>query len=254
MEFAKMFIYGYASALLGAVLCLWLFPAAPSVAMVFLASFCIIPYFYTQLQKEEQITEHIHSEKKFFEEYGHMLYHFMAIFIGLTLGFFTIFLHLDPNYQQVLFGPFLHDVQVLQGFVTAETYLANILWNNVRVLLIGILLSLCFGFGAIILITWNAALVGVAMGQFFTQHPDALFSFFNTLLRYMPHGIFEIAAYFIGAFGGGILFMAIAKHKFKSTKWKRVVLYAVQLFIIALFLLVFAAFVEVFITPWLYVA
>ncbi|MDP3734058.1 MAG: stage II sporulation protein M, partial [Nanoarchaeota archaeon] len=68
-------------------------------------------------------------------------------------------------------------------------------------------------------------------------------------LRYMLHGILEIAAYFIAGLAGGIISIALIKHNLKENK---VLVDSLDLILISLGLLIIAGFVEVYITPLLF--
>jgi len=68
-------------------------------------------------------------------------------------------------------------------------------------------------------------------------------------MRYMTHGMFEILAYFIAGLAGGIISVAVINHKTTSEQFKHVVIDSLDLILLGFIVLVFAAFVEVFITP-----
>ena len=78
--------------------------------------------------------------------------------------------------------------------------------------------SLLFGAGAIFILVWNASVIAAAIGIFaqgsLSQLPVAI-------LRYMVHGVPEIAAYFIGALGGGIISVAVIRKDLRGEgMWK----------------------------------
>ena len=68
----------------------------------------------------------------------------------------------------------------------------------------------------------------------------------------MIHGFPEIAAYFITALAGGIFGVGALRHGFKDKKFLRVIENTVILLFIALIILIFAALIEVYITPLLF--
>ena len=69
------------------------------------------------------------------------------------------------------------------------------------------------------------------------------------LLRYMIHGIPEIAAYFIGALAGGIISVAFINHELGTKRFEKVVVDASVLILISVAMLIIAALLEVFIIP-----
>jgi len=76
----------------------------------------------------------------------------------------------------------------------------------------------------------------------------ASFSF----LRYIIHGIPEMIAYFIAGIAGGIISVAVIRHDFRSSNFKKIVLDSIDLVLIAVIVLLLAALIEVFITPALF--
>ena len=70
-----------------------------------------------------------------------------------------------------------------------------------------------------------------------------------SFFRYMIHGIFEIASYFVGALAAGIISVAIVNHELNSKKFKYVFFDALYLIAIAIIVLIVAALIEVYITP-----
>ena len=68
----------------------------------------------------------------------------------------------------------------------------------------------------------------------------------------MTHGFFEILAYFIGGLAGGIISVAIINHDVRSPKFRIILKDSFDLILIAIAILIIAAFIEVFITPAIY--
>ena len=69
------------------------------------------------------------------------------------------------------------------------------------------------------------------------------------LLKYMTHGIPEIAAYFIGALASGIISFALVKHDYKSKHFKRIIGDGIDLILISILILFIAGLIEIFVTP-----
>jgi len=65
----------------------------------------------------------------------------------------------------------------------------------------------------------------------------------------MTHGIFEILAYFIAGLAGGIISVAVINHKTTSEQFKHIIIDSLDLMLLGFVVLIFAAFVEVYITP-----
>ena len=112
-----------------------------------------------------------------------------------------------------------------------------------------LLFSLIFGAGAIFILAWNASVIAAAIGIFtkyqITEIPLGL-------LRYMIHGVPEIAAYFITALAGGIFGIGFFKNKIKSRKFLRVIENTIILLFVSILILIIAALIEVYLTPLLF--
>ena len=65
----------------------------------------------------------------------------------------------------------------------------------------------------------------------------------------MIHGIPEIGGYFVGGLAGGILSIGVIQHKLGSNKFKKTMLDALNLIILAVFILFVSAVIEVWISP-----
>ena len=71
-------------------------------------------------------------------------------------------------------------------------------------------------------------------------------------MRYLTHGVFEIAAYFTGALAGGIISVAVVRHEAFTKEFYHVVKDSFDLIVLAVVILFFAAMVEIFVTPSLF--
>ena len=134
--------------------------------------------------------------------------------------------------------------------------------NNATVLLLAILFSFLFGEGALFLISWNASIIGTVMGKIASQSLAAapihditsiIFALASGVyhgIGFIPHGIPEIAAYYIGAIAGGIISASMSKQEYRTNEFQTIAKDAAGLIVIAILLLVGAAFIESYL--WLY--
>ncbi|MBN1175035.1 stage II sporulation protein M [Candidatus Woesearchaeota archaeon] len=142
---------------------------------------------------------------------------------------------------------------------------STIFFNNVKVLIFCVLFSFIYGAGAIFILTWNASVIGVAMGNYIRSGlssvahlvgMDKASEYFGTItfgiFRYVIHGIPEILAYFVAALAGGIISVAVIKHDFEGRKFEHIVLDAADLLLLSLALIFVAAILEVWITPLIF--
>jgi len=251
--FVRLLAFGFVAPFASGITSYILFKPWAGIAALFLCMILLIPALYSILTTEEKITEHIDTESAFIGEYGHVLVGLMGMFIGLTAGYFLMFVSLSGDIQSLLFSVQQTDLHALNGQLIGGDAFFQIVQNNFRVLGITVLLSLFYGIGAVHVMVWNSALVATSMGNFFVEylgHPaqGMLFS----ITRYFAHGLPEIAAYVVAGLAGSILSIAIMKHQFRSKEWWCVMKSSAQLFGIAAGLIIVAGLIEVFITPWLY--
>ena len=158
-------------------------------------------------------------------------------------------------------------IQSINNKVSGNAYeqfsiFSKIFFNNVKVLSFSILFAFIYGAGAIFILTWNASVIGTAIGNFvrvnlseyagllgFEKFAGYLNIFSIGLLRYALHGIPEILAYFYGGLAGGIISVSIAKKHYKDKKFSHILFDISELLIIAIAFLLVAAFIEVYLTP-----
>ena len=249
-----------------------------SLLMVFLTVLALAPIIYSSIKHEEHEDLVLSDERRILREHAKTLKKFMFIFLGMVLAFSLWYVVLPGGSVTLLYDTQISTIKMInspESYAPAE-FTANvvadripiflmILFNNLAVLISSIVFSVLFGFGAIFILTWNASVIGAAIGEtireglvYASSYAGVArpFMYFNVvgygLLRYSLHGIPEILAYFIGGLAGGILFFAVLKHDYKSPKFNKILYDVFDLSMIAVLLLVAAAFIEVYITPVLF--
>jgi len=196
----------------------------------------------------------------FFSRHKKMIAIFTFFFLGVVFMSSFSYILLGPEKGSQMFSDQTHDLtsrNIITASATATTNMFwTILYNNIRVLGLTVLFSFLFGSGAIYLITWNATVLGVLIAKI-AELPASFGSpiIFNnilldymialpiTLIRILPHGIFEFGAYFFGAIAGGIFSVAIIREKLWSAK-KLVLKDCAVYFIISIALVIVGAVVE----------
>lgn len=246
----------------------FIFPGNSSMVIVFFISFFFIPLFYRTMIYEEKKDLIEESEKKLLKEHSKALYFFIALFLGVTISYMIWFLVFSSGAFSVdinnIFGSQAETIQqingkVVEGNVAREiTHFVAIFENNLKVMIFCILFSFIYGAGAIFILTWNASVIGYALGKYALSIVNIttgavslvyLKGISIAFLRYFIHGIPEILAYFIGGLAGGIISVAIIKHDFGTDKFEKIMLDASTLIIIAVVVLVVSAIIEVWLTP-----
>ena len=257
----EMIIIGFIYNTIAILLSLWVFPTHASLLMVFLTSIACIPLIHQTIKMEESYDLKVKKEVLLLKEHWRVLLFLMCMFLGVIISvvFWYLFLPylstIIPNLipktlHQNLFSIQHQTItsinQRVTGQIISSNLFFNILINNLKVLVFCLLFAFIYGFGAIFILTWNASIIGVAIGKALSS------GFTTTFLRYFIHGPFEIAAYFVMGLAGGIISIAVIRHDFGTKKFTHVLSDSVDLIIISIILLVIAALIEVFITPILF--
>ncbi len=261
----------------------WLFPTEASMTLIFFTVMACLPLMlgiiglekikaealmkeivFDYLSKPEKKTSNpFKTHKNFFLFMGFLT-------LGITLAFTLWYIILPTSMVNVLFNSQINTINQINSNVSHLTgnainifsYFSIILTNNLKVLMFCLLFSFIYGAGAIFILAWNASVVAIAIGNAarsaLSSYAAATgantisqyFSAFSLgLLRYIVHGIPEIAAYFVGGLAGGMISIAIIKHDFMSPKFKVILMDALFLILISIGLLITAALLETFISP-----
>lgn len=247
-----------------------IFESMAGLIAVFLTVLACVPLIYNALKLEEQKDTLGYTETTLLKEHSKMLIFLLFLFLGVVFSFTAWFALLPPNVAHSLFEIQMNTIKninsnAILGHISSFSLFSKIFLNNIKVLIFCILFSFFYGAGAIFILTWNASVVAVAIGTFIKKHllnvgittglhqVTTYASIVSAgFLRYLIHGIPEIAAYFIGGLAGGIISVAIIKHDFKTENFEKVVLDSANLMVISVLCLFFAALIEVFITPVLF--
>lgn len=265
----ELLFVGFVYASLAILLSIWIFKDNASLVMVFLTVLAAIPLVYNTMKLEEK--KDLTSKKELFllKEHAKALSFFMIFFLGVTIAFSFWYIVLPSNLSQLLFSTQTQTIVDISDKVTgnfsASSVFSKIFLNNVRVLAFCLLFSFLYGAGAIFILTWNASVIGAAIGNFVRSNLSniATSTGFITasnylhittlgLLRYSIHGIPEILAYFVGGLAGGIISVAVIRRDFRTKNFEKIVIDSADLLILSIILLFVAALLEVYVTPALF--
>jgi len=243
------------------------FRSHASTTMVFLVTMAALPLVFQLTVMEEEKDLEGMEESWLLKEHGKALRSFIWMFIGMTIAFALWYVVLPSSMTSQLFDAQRTTINALNGQATGAmsvdfTVFTKIFLNNVRVLIFCILFSFLYGAGAIFILAWNASIIGTAIGNIVRQGLAELTSntglsllggYFQvvsySLLRYVIHGIPEIAAYFVAGLAGGIISFAVIKHDLGTRKFEHVLLDSADLLLISLVLVFLAGILEVWVTP-----
>ncbi len=265
----ETFLLGALYATMGMFLGYWVFKGFSSLIMVFLTTLAAVPLLYFTTRGEEEVDKELNTEYAILKEHSKVILFLMFLFLGMTFSFSIFYMFLPSDMVSTLFSSQSQTIDAINnhisgGYAQPDIFM-RILLNNVRVLIFSILFSFLYGVGSIFILTWNSSVIATAIGNFgrknLATYADAvgfekLNTYFNIVsfgfLRYALHGIPEILAYFVGGLAGGIISMAIVKHDLLTEKKDRIISDALELILLSIGILVFAALLEVYVTPLLF--
>ncbi|MDO8528338.1 MAG: stage II sporulation protein M [Nanoarchaeota archaeon] len=265
----KMFFIGLLYGSLSLLLVHWFFSRDAVLSKfsgMIVVLFCVmfsLPFIYYVIKKEEKQDEQIEGVLHVWKAHSDAIFAFMWLFLGFLIAFSFWYILLQNT---SLFNAQLEtycminspggiencvakysDIQgMMSGASTSVVNFLSIIENNIYVMIFTLLLSLIFGAGAIFVLAWNASVIASAIGVFTRYH---LAQVPIGLLRYMIHGVPEIAAYFVTALAGGILGTGIIRHGIKDKRFLHIIENVTILLFISLALLVIAGLMEVYLTP-----
>ncbi len=217
---------------------------------IFSIIFIILPaaYFLTNLINREEAKEEEYIEKKYkkglWERHEKDLFVFLAFFFGVVFSFaiWSFFLPSDFfQVQKVEINRIIGISGQITGAATGGLSFANILLNNMNVLVLSFVFSLLFGAGVVFILVWNAGLLGIRIAQLAGGISDIP----AKSLQFLPHGIFEIGAFVLAGLAGGLISAAILREHHKSGVFKNVLMDAGMVFALALVFVTIGAWIEV---------
>ncbi|MFT4297691.1 MAG: stage II sporulation protein M [Candidatus Woesearchaeota archaeon] len=263
-----VFFLGLIFSSVAVVLSNYIFPSDPSLSIVFLTTLFFIPLFYfTMIYEEEKDLDENVTETTLLKQHSKAVVFFSFLFLGMTLGFMfwsisspvTSYFNVNPELTFRVQANTIAEINPGTGKVIASMgFFMDILVNNLFVLIFCVLFSLVYGAGAIFILTWNASVIGLALGRYFLRIAAASTGaagivYFRaatcSFTRYLIHGIPEIAGYFVAGLAGGIISVAIIRHDIGTDKFEKILIDATILLIIAVGIIIISALIEVFITP-----
>jgi len=247
----------------------WIFEEQSSMVMVFLTAMAALPLMYHTLRYEEKRNFDEIEKKSMLVAHAPAMIFFLMLFLGMAISFSFWYISLPSDMTSDLFRVQTLTIanlnQHVTGNITQTALLSKIFLNNIKVMIFCILFSFLYGSGAIFILSWNASVIGAAIGNFVRSHMarfagaaglNKVGAYFYvgslSVLRYAIHGVPEIFAYIIGGLAGGILSMAIVKHDFGTGRFERILLDVSDLVLLSVLVLFVAAMLEVFVTPALF--
>jgi uncharacterized membrane protein SpoIIM required for sporulation len=266
----EMFLAGFVYSLVGVGLSYIVFREVSALLMVFLIVLATLPTLYVTIKNEQELEFKYEKESRLLKEHTKVLVFLIFLFLGVTVSLTIVYVFAPDSFTDTAFGLQKDAITNVNNVVHAQitgaiskgTLLGRIFLNNTKVLFFCLVFSFIYGTGAIFILTWNASVIATAMGGLFKSEiaktaalvgSNSVASYFGTaafsFFKYMTHGVIEIAAYFVAGLAGGIISIALIKHRLKENK---VIIDSLDLILISIGLLFAAAIVEVYVTPVLF--
>jgi len=266
----ELFLAGIVFSFVSLILSYLVFKESAGLLTIFLIVLSTVPMLYTTIKNEEELDLKYDGELTLLKEHTKVLIFLMCLFLGITLALTMAYVFLPKPMVDSIFGiqqqAILNVNQNVQATLTGNVIkfdlFLSILMNNMKVLFFCLIFSLLYGTGAMFILAWNASVIATAMGNLVkTQLAQSATSvgllslshYFGaaafSFVRYMTHGLLEIAAYFVAGLAGGIISIALIKHDLKEDK---VLIDSLDLILISIGLLLVAGIVEVYVTPLFY--
>jgi len=251
----EMYFIGVLYSFVGFLLGYWVFRSHVSLIMVAFTAMVSVPFIHKAIENEEIKDA---QNVPYFTRHRKVITMFTFLFLGFVTVFFILFLVLPETTVSHVFTVQIDAISsvresVTGGFTTGLSTFLAILGNNLKVLVFCIIFSLFYGMGAIFILSWNASVMGAAIGaairEGMAQGANSFTVISTSLLGYFIHGIPEIAAYFVAGLAGGILSFAVIKEELGSKAFWRVSSDSLHLLGTAIILLIIAGVIEVTITP-----
>ncbi len=248
---AKMFFLGIIYSSLGIIVSKLIFYNDPSLSMVFLSTMACLPLLI-KIFKIEETEDFTKKEYPLIGNHIDVFWIMFFLFLGFLVSYTTWYIIL-PDSEKV-FSTQIRTIESIntpiQGNFSEPDLLELILVNNFKVLFFCILFSFLYGAGAIFIICWNASVMGTAIGNAIKLsipylHLAAIPLGFG---KYLLHGIPELAAYLIAGIAGGIISVAVIRHKVFSKKFMLVLFDSIDLIILSSIILILSAYIEVYIS------
>ncbi|MGC9079364.1 MAG: stage II sporulation protein M [Nanopusillaceae archaeon] len=225
------------------------------ILIIALSMIPLVQIYTKIIEKDEKIAERIHKDENILFRYkDFIIYSFVILFSSIFAFYIAYLINNNLFFLQLqAINDIKEHVSVLSygNAINTNNLFSYIILNNLVVLVLFFLFSIIYGAGAIYLLLWNASIIGVFLGIEASgiESSNLLFKYIiyplYKLFLLLPHGILEFLAYFLAALSGSILSIAFIKGLPRKVL-ERVISDALALFILSVFMLFVAAFIEVY--------
>ncbi len=271
----KTLLVGFFYVSVALLLSMWIFHESVSLISVFLTVVAAFPLFYGVIRGVAREEYRRGQGKLLWREQSQAAGVLFALFLGVTLGFVAWYVFIPAPMLSEVFDSQTRAIMGVSGFSGAGFagsgggfdsgerlgFFAEILLNNLSVLLFCVLFSFLYGAGAVFILVWNASVIGVALGNFIRLGVGGAAGFLGlagtgsyfqvvslAVLRYSVHGIPEILAYLVAGIAGSMISLGLYFGRKNRRYVKELLADVLELTGIAVLLLVVSALVEAFVS------
>lgn len=214
------------------------------ITMALLPS-AIIQIKHDEKQRENHEFWNYLYEGGFLWRHGALILDYLFVILGISVVISASYILLPGETTSLIYSDQIGVINQITGNVAQPGVFDKILLNNLGVMAICFVFSLFYASGAIFLISWNATVLGVVVGQG-AKALLGLHSIPIVLLSYAPHGIFEFLGYILAGLAGGLISAAATRHKESWDHFNFVMKDALLLTVFAIIMLIIGAYIEVY--------
>jgi uncharacterized membrane protein SpoIIM required for sporulation len=238
-----MMIVGGVVSLISLFISFLITPQSIGMFTSFIITIAMMPFMVNLITyeetKEEQLAERMKGN--ILQRHKDVLKVYSAFFAGMLIALTLIFLLLPSTIVDKLFQDQIGQINSIRGSATVFGTYEKVVVNNIGVLMLAFVFSFLFGAGAVFILAWNASVLATAVG-ISAKGFGGLVGLPLALSIYMPHGVLEILAYFVGGIAGGLVSVAITRRK---SKWFGLILKdSLKLLVVGVVILLVAGAIE----------
>jgi uncharacterized membrane protein SpoIIM required for sporulation len=249
----NVFLLGIVYTFVGILCARLVFPQNTGIMSVAFTSILLIPSLSFMLQVEEnvEIRERKFSLKLLFKDHKDIFKLYILLFLAIFIAYSLTALFW-PGAGITQYFSAQTNTAGITGSATGGLSFSSVIANNMLVLFVCFMLSLIYGAGAILFLTWNASLWGIVIGFFaheaaVASHQNLVVGFVAKILPFLPHMTTEAAAYISAAIVGGVVSKAVLREKLFTDKFHHIITDAVMLLAIGIVFVLVAALIEVYV-------
>ena len=242
----EMFIFSMLVTFSSVYLADLIFPGSSAgKIMTLFITVAMTPMIYGIFKEEEEVERECAEckiKKSFFDRHDETIWSFTFLFIGV----FLIAILSPEEYVTQMFGDQLSEIErvtSISGNFNMAGILNIIILNNMRVMALSFALSFLLGSGAVVIMAWNASILGLYLASFLRQ--GLVEEFVVRTVGMIPHAPVEIGAYFLAGIAGGIISVGLIREKMFSKEFFLIFKDSLILLAWAVAAIIVGAFIEV---------